>query len=260
MPNTSTSITKKSSVRSSIKPPPPSAMHIADVDNFRALVMDPTKDVLVAFTAPWCGHCKTMKPILEKVAQTFKPETNCIIVNMDADAEQNKDIAKEYSVNSYPTLKFYPRADSPFATAPLASDKVSQEVYAKYQKHALPYEKARTEEAFVEFLNEHCGTHRAVGGGLDSVAGRLGETWDSWAAEVVGFAGAAQEGARERMAEVVQLMKAGAAEVKREEEWAANWYARVGEKLVNGSGTTEWIEKETKRSVSCCVVKVGMLT
>jgi protein disulfide-isomerase A6 len=191
-----------------------------------------------------------MKPILEKVAQTFKPESNCIIVNMDADAAQNKGIAKEYSVNSYPTLKFFPRSDSPYARTPLADDKVSQEVYAKYQKHAIVYEKARTEEAFVAFLNEHCGTHRAVGGGLDSVAGRLGETWDAWAADIVGFAGAAKEGAKERMAEVVQMMKAGAAEVKKEEEWAANWYARVGEKLVNGTGTTEWIEKETKRSVS----------
>ncbi|KIM24452.1 hypothetical protein M408DRAFT_331804 [Serendipita vermifera MAFF 305830] len=240
-------VSKKASVRSSIKPPPPSAVHIADVDNFRALVMDPTKDVLVAFTAPWCGHCKSMKPILEKVAQTFKSEKNCIIVNMDADAQQNKDIAKEYSVTSYPTLKFFPRSDSTYASTPLATDKVAQEVYTKYMKHPIEYDQARTEEAFVKYLNDHCGTNRAVGGGLNDVAGRLGETWDSWAAEIMGFAGSVQADAKERMVEVANLMKAGVAEVKKDEEWAAKWYARVAEKVAH---TPEWIEKESKRLTS----------
>jgi protein disulfide-isomerase A6 len=70
------SITKKSGVKSKIKAPPPSAVIVADIDNFKNIVMDPSKDVLVAFTAPWCGHCKNMKPVLDKVAQTFKPEKN----------------------------------------------------------------------------------------------------------------------------------------------------------------------------------------
>lgn len=186
-----------------------------------------------------------MKPILETVAQNFKSEGNCIIVNFDADAQQNKDIAKEYSVTSYPTVKFFPRSDSPYASTPLATDKVSQEVYTKYMKHPIPYDQARTEEAFVMFLNQHCGTNRAVGGGLNDIAGRLGETWDSWATEIMSFAGSAQQDAKERIIEVANLMKAGVAEVKKDEEWAAKWYARVAEKVANGSH--EWIEKESKR-------------
>ena len=42
--------------------------------NFDRIVMDPTKDVLVEFYAPWCGHCKNLAPIYERVAKVFKSD------------------------------------------------------------------------------------------------------------------------------------------------------------------------------------------
>lgn len=71
--------------------------------------------------------------------------TQCIVANMDADAALNKEIAGRYGVASYPTIKFFPRGG----------------------KEVESYEEARSEQAFVTFLNERCGTYRAVGGGLN---------------------------------------------------------------------------------------------
>jgi protein disulfide-isomerase A6 len=168
-------------------------------------------------------------------------------VNVDADASQNRDVATEYSVSSYPTLKFFPRNDSPFATEPLVADISAQKAYSKYNKHPIAYEKSRTEEGFTDFLNEHCGTFRAVGGGLNEKAGRLTGTWDEWVGELMSFVGSVEEEGKARMNEIVGLMKMGLAEVKKEEEFAAKWYLRASEKITNGS--QEWLDKESKRSV-----------
>ncbi|GFZ44141.1 protein disulfide-isomerase [Saitozyma sp. JCM 24511] len=145
-------VTEKSGVKSKIKPPPPPAAVQLDSSNFADIALDESKNVLVAFTAPWCGHCKNMKPAYENVARAFLPETDCVVAQMNADDEENKPIASEYGVRSFPTIKFFPKGAD---------------------KEPVVYSSGRSEEQFIEFLNEHCGTHRSASGLLTETAGKV---------------------------------------------------------------------------------------
>ncbi|GAU11439.1 hypothetical protein TSUD_344300, partial [Trifolium subterraneum] len=109
----------------------PSSVVILSPDNFDKIVLDETKDVLVEFYAPWCGHCKALAYTYEKVAAAFRQEEEVVIANFDAD--EYKDLAKN-------------KAGEDYAGG-----------------HDL--------DAFVAFINEKCGTNRNEQGQLTSKAG-----------------------------------------------------------------------------------------
>lgn len=61
--------------------------------SFHDIVLDETKDVLVKFYAPWCGHCKSLAPIFEKVAEKLKINPNIVIAKFDATANEAEGVA-----------------------------------------------------------------------------------------------------------------------------------------------------------------------
>lgn len=52
--------------------------------NHDEFVLDETKDVLVEYYAPWCGHCKKLAPIWADLAKKTEGIENLIIAQMDA--------------------------------------------------------------------------------------------------------------------------------------------------------------------------------
>jgi len=72
--------------------------------NFNDIVLDATKNVLVEFYAPWCGHCKKLEPTIVELGTHFSSSPNVVIAKMDATAN---DVDPSYEVKGFPTLKFF---------------------------------------------------------------------------------------------------------------------------------------------------------
>ena len=68
--------------------------------NFDAEVLGASVPVVVDFYATWCGPCKMMAPIMEKMAEEF--EGKALIGKLDVD--ECGDIAGRYGVMSIPTI------------------------------------------------------------------------------------------------------------------------------------------------------------
>lgn len=83
-------------------------------DNFEEVVQDAGKDVMIEFYAPWCGHCKSLKPVLAELAADLEPVTSVTIAAMDATAN---DPPSHFNVEGYPALYFVPAnaKDSPIS-------------------------------------------------------------------------------------------------------------------------------------------------
>ena len=73
-----------------------------NMDNFMAEVIDgsATLPVVVQFWAPWCGPCKQLGPLLEKVVAAADGKVKMVRINID----ENQQVAQQMRVQSVPTV------------------------------------------------------------------------------------------------------------------------------------------------------------
>ncbi|KAL2316424.1 putative protein disulfide-isomerase C1F5.02 [Schizosaccharomyces pombe] len=99
-------------------------------DNFDDIVMDETKDVLVEFYAPWCGHCKNLAPTYEKLAEEYSDDSNVVVAKIDA---TENDIS--VSISGFPTIMFF-KANDKVNPVRYEGDRTLEDLSAFIDKHA----------------------------------------------------------------------------------------------------------------------------
>jgi thioredoxin 1 len=76
-------------------------IHVSDANFDRAVLKSPVP-VVVDFWAPWCGPCRMVGPVLEKLAEEYAGRLIVAKVNVD----DERQYAMQYGVQGIPTLLF----------------------------------------------------------------------------------------------------------------------------------------------------------
>lgn len=105
--------------------------------SFMDVVINNSKDVLVEFYAPWCGHCKQLEPIFNELAGKLKGNDNVVIAKMDTTA--NEIDYPGVDIKGFPTLYFFKGDD---------------------KTHPVLYDGERQLPGFMSFLQAH--VHHAI--------------------------------------------------------------------------------------------------
>lgn len=96
---------------------------------------------------------RDFRKTLERTDPDISLSSQCKVAHLNADEATARPISSKYGVSGFPTLKFL--------SPPSKGSKVDT------------YQGPRTEDAFLEYLNEKCGTQKGKGGILNELAGRI---------------------------------------------------------------------------------------
>jgi len=105
---------------------------------FAKVAHDPSKDVLVQFYSPSCGHCEKLKPVYRQVAAEFEATEDMIVAQMDATANDILGLEPE----GFPTIVFY----------------------SKTNKEGLEYDGSRDAHDLIHFIQDARAGRNHIGG------------------------------------------------------------------------------------------------
>jgi thioredoxin 1 len=72
-------------------------------DNFQSEVLQASGPVVIDFWAAWCGPCRMLSPIVERVAEKLGDRLKVVKCNVD----ENPELAASYGVKAIPNLIFF---------------------------------------------------------------------------------------------------------------------------------------------------------
>ena len=78
------------------------AIEITDA-NYKELMADTSKPVVIDFWATWCGQCRMVGPIIEELAAEYEGK----VVIGKCNVDDNEDLTMEYGIRNIPTILFF---------------------------------------------------------------------------------------------------------------------------------------------------------
>lgn len=78
------------------------AIEITDA-NYKELMADTSKPVVIDFWATWCGPCRMVGPIIEELAAEYEGK----VVIGKCNVDDNEDLTMEYGIRNIPTILFF---------------------------------------------------------------------------------------------------------------------------------------------------------
>ena len=112
---------------------------VATAKTFKQEVLEHDGPVAVQLFAPWCGHCKALKPAWKAATKALQGKVKLVVV--DATAEQQ--LAQKYGVRGYPTIL----------------------IFGDNKRKPQPYEGGRDERSLISGLKKAAAAGGASGGG-----------------------------------------------------------------------------------------------
>lgn len=83
---------------------------------------------IVDFYADWCGPCRKVAPIMEKLAQEYDEKLTIYKVNVD----QEKELASAFQIRSIPTVLFIPKDGQPMLQVGAMTEAQFRDVITKH--------------------------------------------------------------------------------------------------------------------------------
>lgn len=91
--------------------------------NFEEVVMNSDQPVMVDFWAEWCGPCRMIGPVVDKISVAYEGKAVVGKVNVDS----NQEIAQKFGVRSIPTIVFIKNGEVVDKSVGVASENVLTE-------------------------------------------------------------------------------------------------------------------------------------
>ncbi|XP_067441211.1 protein disulfide-isomerase A2 [Thunnus thynnus] len=152
---------------------------VLHIYNF-ARALSENQYLLVEFYAPWCGHCKQLEPLYAEAAEKLKKEEPAMGL-AKVDATEEKELAEEFDIGSFPTLKLFINGD---------------------REHPVDFTGKRSVEGIIQWLKRRTGPGASVLDTADSAAQFI----DTHNISVVGFFDSLESEAAKVFKEVVMDM------------------------------------------------------